>query len=558
MTTRILTNLLLLASLGAGALTLDDIHYWVGEGANKCAVVIDWDNGDRALAWGYKWNGTCTNLAEVVRRIVHDDPRLVSDDALTFFGYDVNDVHPSWDKTAGTCSDPVALAAAGGWSFDGAVVPESGSCYTIRRGAGSGVEPIAAESPYGYQVVASSTREKSPMYSNPDVVLGRPTMGVFNTGGAHGDSGALITPAYPAWSGGRIYTAAGGTGKDEEGFVTIKFDHDVVDDPKNPWGIDFIVFGNAMAIKTGSSYVTLAGNPADVRFVGTGNEEPGVVSVSQDGRTWYTSEKWKTFDGAMPTLGYEYDDKTPDTGLFSNNQYWGRATRATFPVDPSCTFASFTGLTLTQACQRYRGSAGGVGYDLQYVDLPLNEQGLKWFRYVRIAGVCTAVSAGEDIYDEEGDYIGTSDGTYKYSEPEVDAVADVAPVSDYELWVERNYDWATAWDKGGAEVVAKNGLINALNFAWGLSPTASVAETVPFEIAGFETGDAVHTLTVRSPSPMSAAGGIVVQATDCLTAGWKTVVPTLTSSKRDGKAFVNTFTVPAGAGAFFKLVVPTE
>ena len=106
--------------------------------------------------------------------------------------------------------------------------------------------------------------------------------------------------------------------------------------------------------------------------------------------------------------------------------------------------------------------------------------------------------------------------------------------------------------------MAANGQLNALNFAWGLSPSDSVSSAVPFEITDFVKGDDVHTIMMHSPRRMDNAGGVVVQTTDSLTSGWKTVVPTLTSSVKEGDVYVNTLTVPADAGALLKLVVPTE
>lgn len=42
--------------------TMDDITYWVGEGTNSAALVVDWNDGKtpESLAWGYRWNGSVT------------------------------------------------------------------------------------------------------------------------------------------------------------------------------------------------------------------------------------------------------------------------------------------------------------------------------------------------------------------------------------------------------------------------------------------------------------------------------------------------------------------
>lgn len=565
MTPRLLTPVFSsLLALSLAAFTRDDIHYWVGEGANRCAVVIDWGGEGRSLAWGYKWRGTCTNLAEVVQRIVHEDPRLGSDAKLAAFSYDVEDVHLSRSKATALYS--AVNGAYGTWRFFGpfseipqmvstassikpdAVHPLPDQWFVLRYSTSDGLEeavtaPTYAESPYGYEVVESFTLEKSPLYNQASNVLGHPTMGIFTSSSTYGDSGSTINPAYPAWSGGRLLSLVGDDDEGTPGFVTIKFDHDVLDDPNNPFGIDFLVFGNAFGVRDSDENIQLTTDPLTVSFTGKGSYENALVEVSQDGETWYAYEKGPYADSFMPTLGYLYDPAAPDTGLFNGNLYWGRAARATRPVNPACSFSSFSGLNLAQVCQRYDGSAGGTGFDLAELPLPENGNGVKWIRYVRISCV-------EESNDE---------GDFGYNVPEIDAVADVAPVSDYELWAHGQYqDWATAWRDGAAEAVAANGVTNALNFAWGLSPTEPVPASVPFEITGFSKGEDRHTITVRSPCRLSDIRRLVVKAATRLDGGWKNIIPTLQTSEQDGDAFLNTFAVPTDAGVFFKLAVQTE
>lgn len=565
MTPRLLTPVFSsLLALSLAAFTRDDIHYWVGEGANRCAVVIDWGGEGRPLAWGYKWRGTCTNLAEVVQRIVHEDPRLGSDAKLAAFSYDVEDVHLSRSKATALYS--AVNGAYGTWRFFGpfseipqmvstassikpdAVHPLPDQWFVLRYSTSDGLEeavtaPTYAESPYGYEVVEFFTLEKSPLYNQASNVLGHPTMGIFTSSSTYGDSGSTINPAYPAWSGGRLLSLVGDDDEGTPGFVTIKFDHDVLDDPNNPFGIDFLVFGNAFGVRDSDENIQLTTDPLTVSFTGKGSYENALVEVSQDGETWYPYEKGPYADSFMPTLGYLYDPAAPDTGLFNGNLYWGRAARATRPVNPACSFSSFSGLNLAQVCQRYDGSAGGTGFDLAELPLPENGNGVKWIRYVRISCV-------EESNDE---------GDFGYNVPEIDAVADVAPVSDYELWAQGQYqDWATAWRDGAAEAVAANGVTNALNFAWGLSPTEPVPASVPFEITGFSKGENRHTITVRSPCRLSDARRLVVKAATRLDGGWKNIIPTLQTSEQDGDAFLNTFAVPTDAGVFFKLAVQTE
>lgn len=81
--------------------TFDDIHYWIGEGTNRIAVIFDFHDGSKpqtSFAWGYRWNGTATNMTEIVGQISALDPRLhafISTSTygsfVDAFGYDLDD-----------------------------------------------------------------------------------------------------------------------------------------------------------------------------------------------------------------------------------------------------------------------------------------------------------------------------------------------------------------------------------------------------------------------------------------------------------------------------------
>jgi hypothetical protein len=74
-----------------------------------------------------------------------------------------------------------------------------------------------------------------------------------------GSSGGTTNPALDAGP-----FSLGGYG----GFVTYYYESAITDDPKNPYGVDFIVFGNS-------------------EDGGRGFAEPGSVLVSEDGTDWY-------------------------------------------------------------------------------------------------------------------------------------------------------------------------------------------------------------------------------------------------------------------------------
>lgn len=94
----------LLAAKFAGATTVgtwDDIDFWIGEGENRAAIVIDWDStsaADESLVWGYRWTGVATG-EDMLRATIAADPRLYakfgtsSSFGLPVYGlgYDLND-----------------------------------------------------------------------------------------------------------------------------------------------------------------------------------------------------------------------------------------------------------------------------------------------------------------------------------------------------------------------------------------------------------------------------------------------------------------------------------
>ena len=64
--------------LPAEPFTFDDIQFWVGSGANRAALVIDWverSPNSPSLAWGYRWDGTARG-SDMLRAIVAADNRL--------------------------------------------------------------------------------------------------------------------------------------------------------------------------------------------------------------------------------------------------------------------------------------------------------------------------------------------------------------------------------------------------------------------------------------------------------------------------------------------------
>ncbi|MBD5290192.1 MAG: leucine-rich repeat protein [Bacteroides sp.] len=62
---------------GDGSFTFDMIQNWTGEGENRAALVIQWndDEEEAAIVFGYRWDGVATG-ADMIRAVVANNPRL--------------------------------------------------------------------------------------------------------------------------------------------------------------------------------------------------------------------------------------------------------------------------------------------------------------------------------------------------------------------------------------------------------------------------------------------------------------------------------------------------
>jgi hypothetical protein len=243
----------------------------------------------------------------------------------------------------------------------------------------------AFASPFATEVVSATGTFGGSPYDDPDAVLGKPTTWIKGSDVGGVDMAASM--AYPAWNtdpdGNKLITTITPGAQ-----ITVTFDHDIVDDPLNPYGIDFNVFGNDLYWGSGMVY---SDTDMEEYYISTGGgwSDPGVVSVAQylDG-PWYTFEDGPYSDTTTyPTQAFAWDSET-DT--------WGEELDWTKPVDPDLNPSDFAGLSVADVIGLYNGAAGGTGYDLA-------ESGFDWIRYIRVE----------------------SNGM---SYTEVDGFADVAPV----------------------------------------------------------------------------------------------------------------------------------
>ena len=512
MRNRAVTCCLTIAGLlpgGGQAFSPAEITFWVGSGTNEAALVVDWHDGEDpdALAWGFRWDGAAT-AGDLIDAVAAADTRL----AVRFhagypgtvvfgLGYDADGDggrfaagFPLPGKETGYALDPDDRYREGWnhgyWSlWRGAGNPYGGGDWSY-AGSGFGLiqltngawvgwgfdpdfsssfgglddqprTPQPASSPYAAAVISFVPGPDGPSdwvsatpLTNAAVALGRPT--VDSTGGGLPIPVHERTPVVPAYPPFRHFEIVGlGTG----GELVVSFDHPVEDDPLNPYGADFIVFGNTLQELSSGEWTN--GSPHDYTMgTFTGGDDEGLVSVSQDGTNWFTFAAGPFADTVAPTLGRRFDPDHPDPALGVSNAWWGAPTDPRWPLDPVLGPGAFAGLTLAEMCRAYGRSAGGTAFDLGTLPLPPDPgTGRKWFRFLRVE---------RQVWH-----------------PEIDALSDVAPAGGYEGW---QLDHFTFWQRTNQVVCGEagdadgDGCTNLLEYVTGRDPW--ITETEPLLEAG--------------------------------------------------------------------------
>lgn len=240
-----------------------------------------------------------------------------------------------------------------------------------------GVEVIHAEGPFG----------PAP-YDDPESVVGMPATDFYDPlaelwGGAPVRRVKLVEGAChtDGTRSKKLVTTFG-----EGACVVVELGRPTRDDPAHPYGIDFIVFGNAFFPTIG-----FADDDSDLNslmLAGGCFCEPLNVSVSPGyvGRPGQSATDWRTWDW------YTYDNGPYADCAFPTQAYWWDRTNRVWsdrqmdflkPVNPVLgdyfESAGVRGLSVADAIELYDGSGGGTGFDLK-------ETGFEEIRYVKIEG----------------------------------------------------------------------------------------------------------------------------------------------------------------------------
>ena len=165
-----------------------------------------------------------------------------------------------------------------------------------------------------------------------------------------------MDPFDPPYLSGQLVSIGAG------GHLTLRLSEAALNSPSNPFGLDFIVFGNSGFIITNGDFS--GGGITDGTLFGASS---GVtrVSVSADNINYFVLNPGLTpaVDGAFPTDGL---------GNFQ------------LPVNPALALGDFAGQDLAGIRSLYHGSGGGTGFDLSWArDGEGNPTALDSVRYVR-------------------------------------------------------------------------------------------------------------------------------------------------------------------------------
>lgn len=205
--------------------------------------------------------------------------------------------------------------------------------------AGGVIVPLISHAQYANAVISyNSGTGFAAGYTNANAALGAPA------------SGGSVTPFAPPFSKSQLVSIGAG------GEITLQLDTPILNDPSDPYGINFILFANQFFVKSSSGTV-------NGLFYHTAST---LVQVSPDDSTWFTLN---------PSLVSPVGELFPTDG--SGNPQ--------IPVNPSLTLVDFNGQNLAGIESLYNGSAGGTGYDLAWAeDANGNNVNLASADYIRI------------------------------------------------------------------------------------------------------------------------------------------------------------------------------
>ncbi len=378
----------------------------VGGGVNTAGVYIEWSDGfwtEFAVSFGQDQTDTTTGLA-LLQELDKDDSIEfmlttkdwgwgISIEGIEYVEGGVTHYNPGWvggegwwhywNKNAGETEWSLAFVGCDtrtvrNGDTDGWVYGRAGAPVKVVPGPSYDPNDFAMEViEYVEGIGVGKDWISGQPFNDPNAALGRPALETTGDGWyIPVDEVVPVVPVCPPFRAFELVTIGNG------GRLTVKFSHPVANDQNNPYGIDFIIFGDAYQIIGGGQSWT-NGNPEETIVSGSVAAEPGIVAVSQDGQNWHYFLSGPYADSFAPTAGRQWDDV---------NDVWADELDPTRPVDPNLSVA---GKTVAEMIAAYDGSAGGTGFDIAVL-------GLEWIQYVRIeddpdSNVTTEIDAISDV-----------------------------------------------------------------------------------------------------------------------------------------------------------------
>lgn len=216
--------------------------------------------------------------------------------------------------------------------------------------AGSLFIATLAEAQFADSVVAyTSGAGVGANFTNENAALGEPArVNPF---------GESVDPFNPPYGTNQIVSVGAG------GSLTVQFNSPILNNPANPFGADFIVFGNSGFVITNGDFT--GGGITDGSLFGNNTGETRVW-VSLDNITYYQLN---------PALAPIIDTLLPtdSDGDFQR------------PADPSLDNADFAGQNLSGIRSLYQGSGGGTGFDISWAqDGSGNSVSLPGISFIRV------------------------------------------------------------------------------------------------------------------------------------------------------------------------------
>lgn len=253
---------------------------------------------------------------------------------------------------------------------------------------GAVVSAALGANPFAAEVVAAQGPFGAWPYDDPSSTLGMPATNFYDplAGWSGGNAVRRVKLVESAYHLDSTQTQKLITTLREGSHIVLRFAPPIQDDPAHPYGMDFLVFGNALYPSLG--FVDDDTDMNTLLLAGGDLVEPMKVSVSPGytGKPGQSPTDWQTWDWYCFENG-----PYADTAFPTHAYRWNRGQAAwsselmdfTKPVNPALgallDSAGSVPLSAADAIDLYDGSAGGTGFDLA-------ESGFAAIEYVKVEG----------------------------------------------------------------------------------------------------------------------------------------------------------------------------